>query len=91
MKINSWALENDYVQVKQMKSAIKTIKSEKNIKLHYGEPKNTATCLLFVKYKEIYRHWVVRHDNLYYDPLPIYKKPRKKLNYIVTRAISIND
>jgi len=75
MKKNNWVLPNGNVQVKQMQAAL----GDEKTTLHNSEPKNESTCLLFVVFQEKYRHWVVRHRGLYYDPLPRYKKPRKRI------------
>ncbi|KKN92173.1 hypothetical protein LCGC14_0209860 [marine sediment metagenome] len=85
MKKVGWVLPNGNVQVKQMQAAL----GHGSTKLHNSEPRNEATCLLFVVYQEKYRHWVVRHGGLYYDPLPRYKKLRNSIRYKVTRAISL--
>jgi hypothetical protein len=85
MKEGGWVLPNGNVQVKKMRAAL----SHRHTTLHRSEPKSEATCLLFVVYQEKYRHWVVRHGGLYYDPLPRYRKPRKSISYKVTRAISL--
>lgn len=86
MQKNGWVLPNGNVQLKQMQAAL----TYRNKALHYSEPNNEVTCLLFVVYGEKYRHWVVRHGGYYYDPLPRYKKPRTSISYRVTRAISID-
>lgn len=85
MKKGEWVLPNGNVQVKQMRAAL----GHGNTALHNSEPRNEATCLLFVVYQGKYRHWVVRHEGLYYDPLPIYKNPQLRISYKVTRAISL--
>ncbi len=87
MQKNGHVLQNGNVQIKQMQSAL----AHRDTKLNNSEPQNEATCLLFVVYKGKYRHWVVRHEGLYYDPLPQYKRPRKNIKYKVTRAISLLD
>lgn len=85
MQKNGWILRNGNVQVKQIQAAL----AHRNATFHNSEPKNEATCLLFVVYRENYRHWVIRYAGLYYDPLPRYKRPRKSIGYKVTRAISL--
>ena len=86
MRENGWVLRNGNVQVKQMEAAL----AHRKAALHYSEPRSGETCLLFVVYREKYRHWVVRHAGLYYDPLTRYKKPRKSIGYKVTRAITLS-
>lgn len=85
MQAKGWVLCNGNVQVKQMKAAL----AHRIATCHNSEPTNGKTCLLFVVYRRKYRHWVIRHAGLYYDPLPRYKKPRKSINYKVTRAITL--
>ena len=90
MKSEGWILNSGNVQTTQMLLALQSTFGKENIQVKNKEPTDAKKYLLFVKYKENYRHWVFVYNGNYYDPLPRFKKYRKSISYKITRAYIIN-